>query len=752
MRTDRPSAHISLSWPHPACCGALASAAVVAVLLMGAHTALANEAERVIDVGSSQVDVGATASTTDSAEGALLDAREACNAPVSVPASPVQNVPEGQTEPTDDKVTEAKLEFPLRVVAPQAQADVEGQGTPDEHESFEDAEATHAVSQTSEFSRGAPTRAPEETIETGPAAPSPHMAIVTRAGTAGEEEGWSSKPEATAPQSVKATQPEVDEPVAPKLVANKPTGKKPAVKYLNMFRLYNPNSGEHFYTSSQKELKTVCEAGWRYEGVGWVSPDSGAAVFRLYNPNAGDHHYTTSSRERDGLVRAGWRYEGIGWRSEGDDGTAVLRQYNPNARAGAHNFTVSPQEAKHLVAAGWRDEGRAWFASRQATQPIKGFWMVTSAWGSKQRYWVGSDAQLARERVVTPSEGAGYYAYASSDGSILRGVRDLGDGYAMVADDDGRLLAAGGEGFSKLRGADGRERLYYLHYGGEGFSLARVGHFERGGKHFWGQASDGSILRGKLRQGKGMLVANPTTGALLWSRGMVVTGEYDDGELQRYYVDDSVGAGLLGARLGLFTYDGKRYYGREDQGYVVRGTYVVSRYYAKTHGSFPGDWHDDTVAIADNDGVLVSREEFGRRIVSAARTMLGGSYSYDDSAYYPDRRAFNCSGFTWWVYSTLGINLSHNQGYFSYYAQQDNRNDSQMWGVEKRAGWKTSIPDLRPGDLVFFSPLQDKYHTGHVGVYIGDGKMIDSNTPDGVQVRNVWRTSYVGGGLPITLV
>ena len=524
-----------------------------------------------------------------------------------------------------------------------------------------------------------------------------------------------------------------------------------AARYLNMYRLYNPNSGEHFYTSSKDELRQVCEAGWRYEGVGWVAPESGAEVYRLYNPNGGDHHYTTSIGERDGLVGLGWRYEGVGWRSEADTGLAVLRQYNPNARSGSHNFTVSADEAAQVVKAGWNDEGRAWFASQQPTQRIEGFWMVTSAWGSRQRYWVGSDALLARNRFVTPSEGAGCHAYANADGSILRGAKDLGNGTALVADGDGRLLMTKRAGFSTARAEDGRERLYFLEVSGRGYALARIGHFERDGRHFWGQASDGSVLRGKLRQGRGMLVANPTTGALLWSRGMVVTGEYDGGCLQRYYVDDSVGAGLLGARLGLFALGGRRYYGREDQGYLVRGTYVVSRYHAKTHGSFPGDWHDDTVAIADNDGVLVSREEFGRRIVSAARSMVGGSYSQDDSAFYPDRRSFNCSGFTWWVYSTLGINLSHNQGYFSYYAQQDNRNDSQMWGVEKRAGWKTAITELRPGDLVFFSPVRDKYHTGHVGVYVGDGKMIDSNT-SGVLVRSVLRDTYVGGGLPITLV
>lgn len=63
-------------------------------------------------------------------------------------------------------------------------------------------------------------------------------------------------------------------------------------------------------------------------------------VFRLYNPNAGDHHYTMDAKEKDGLIRAGWTYEGIGWYSDLKEGTPVYRVYNPNARTGSHHFTT----------------------------------------------------------------------------------------------------------------------------------------------------------------------------------------------------------------------------------------------------------------------------------------------------------------------------------------------------------------------------------------------------------------------------
>lgn len=130
-----------------------------------------------------------------------------------------------------------------------------------------------------------------------------------------------------------------------------------------IYRLYNPNSGEHFYTKTTAERNTLVYAGWRYEGVGWVVPEtSGMPVYRLYNPNAGDHHYTANVSERDFLTAAGWRYEGIGWYADDQKRVPVYREYNPNAKSGAHNFTTSESEHDRLVGIGWRGEGTAWYA------------------------------------------------------------------------------------------------------------------------------------------------------------------------------------------------------------------------------------------------------------------------------------------------------------------------------------------------------------------------------------------------------
>jgi hypothetical protein len=144
---------------------------------------------------------------------------------------------------------------------------------------------------------------------------------------------------------------------------------------VEMQRLYNPNSGEHFYTGNTNERDHLVRVGWRSEGTGWTAPKSSdTPVYRLYNPNAGDHHYTTSAYERDSLVKAGWRYEGVGWYSSDSEAVPLYRQYNPNAKAGAHNYTTSKAENDYLVRVGWNAEGIGWYGVDTSEKPHEHVW------------------------------------------------------------------------------------------------------------------------------------------------------------------------------------------------------------------------------------------------------------------------------------------------------------------------------------------------------------------------------------------
>lgn len=130
-----------------------------------------------------------------------------------------------------------------------------------------------------------------------------------------------------------------------------------------MYRMYNPYSGEHLYTKNGKERDDLVKIGWRYESIGWSAPQKGLEVYRLYNPYSGDHLYTTKSKERDDLVKIGWRYEGIGFYSEKKETTPVYRLFNPFTLIGTHHFTTNKSEYDDLQKYGWRGEGIGWYGA-----------------------------------------------------------------------------------------------------------------------------------------------------------------------------------------------------------------------------------------------------------------------------------------------------------------------------------------------------------------------------------------------------
>ena len=84
--------------------------------------------------------------------------------------------------------------------------------------------------------------------------------------------------------------------------------------------------------------------------------------------------------------------------------------------------------------------------------------------------------------------------------------------------------------------------------------------------------------------------------------------------------------------------------------------------------------------------------------------------------------SFDCSGLVLWAYAQVGISLPHFTG--------------NQWNM----GVHVSRADLQPGDLVFFYP-----DIGHVGLYIGNGLMVDApNFGEVVQVEPVMWDVYVG--------
>lgn len=125
-----------------------------------------------------------------------------------------------------------------------------------------------------------------------------------------------------------------------------------------VYRLYNPNSGQHHLTASHSEAESLASIGWNYEGVAFKS-GNGDPVYRLYNPFGGQHMLTASAEEGMSLAIAGWVVESVAFRAGSK--TDVRRLYNPNN--GDHLYTTSTEERDSLVKAGWADEGVAFKAN-----------------------------------------------------------------------------------------------------------------------------------------------------------------------------------------------------------------------------------------------------------------------------------------------------------------------------------------------------------------------------------------------------
>jgi peptidoglycan DL-endopeptidase CwlO len=105
-------------------------------------------------------------------------------------------------------------------------------------------------------------------------------------------------------------------------------------------------------------------------------------------------------------------------------------------------------------------------------------------------------------------------------------------------------------------------------------------------------------------------------------------------------------------------------------------------------------------------------------VVSIAMDYLGVPYVWGGSS----PNGFDCSGLVMYVYRKVGVSLPHSSR------------------LQYGYGKPVSRSDLQPGDLVFFfSPIS------HVGIYIGDGQMINAaGVGKGVRIDDVWSSSYYG--------
>ncbi len=115
---------------------------------------------------------------------------------------------------------------------------------------------------------------------------------------------------------------------------------------------------------------------------------------------------------------------------------------------------------------------------------------------------------------------------------------------------------------------------------------------------------------------------------------------------------------------------------------------------------------------------LPTANTVGEQALQYALTKRGDPYVWGAAG----PNSFDCSGLVMWAYAQVGINLPHYTG--------------SQWNM----GEHISRSQLEPGDLVFFFPTIE-----HVGMYVGDGLMLDAPyTGAVVRIEPIYWSAFVG--------
>jgi cell wall-associated NlpC family hydrolase len=118
----------------------------------------------------------------------------------------------------------------------------------------------------------------------------------------------------------------------------------------------------------------------------------------------------------------------------------------------------------------------------------------------------------------------------------------------------------------------------------------------------------------------------------------------------------------------------------------------------------------------------------GAAAVQEAEAQIGKPYQWGGAG--PD--TFDCSGLVMWSYAQVGVHLDHWTGF--------------QW----EEGAHVAVSELRPGDLLFFAyDTSDPNTIHHVGMYIGNGEMVEAPyTGADVRISSDARPDFIGAVRP----
>src|SRR5659263_179974 len=140
----------------------------------------------------------------------------------------------------------------------------------------------------------------------------------------------------------------------------------------------------------------------------------------------------------------------------------------------------------------------------------------------------------------------------------------------------------------------------------------------------------------------------------------------------------------------------------------------------------PLDYFTNTAEVENTVlSMLIKAEKSSADIsvlLNTAAEQIGKPYVFTRTG----PKSFDCSGLVYYCLTQTGLSVDR----------------TSASGFSKEKDWEkiTSMDDLKPGDILFFSTGGKK--VGHTGIYIGNGEMIDASSSNREVVQRSCVTSY----------